>query len=299
MIYKARNTFLQSLHPLVTVSLIFLYVLIFIFIENPLYILISILSILAMAYMDGSGKDLFKYGKMMLPFVLLLIILNPLLVSSGETVIYTGHFNIPILGRIKITMEAILYGLFSGFKIIGVTVLFGFGNLVIHPDRAFGYFSKFLGKSALLVNMTLRLFTTIMNAYLNIKEVEKLRGNMMSRRGLRKRLASSASIVNILFLSSIENSADMAESMYSRGYGMYSKRSSYFSERFTAGDWMMLGFIVIFFIYLIYFLVNGFHRYAFYPVLDSIKIPLSLQEIIFIILLFIPSIINWWWKTWK
>lgn len=299
LIYKKRNTFLQGFHPLTSVLLLTLYLAIFIVMENPIYLSIIMISILLLSYEDGSLKDLLDYGKLMLPFVLLIILLNPLLVKNGDTLIYQGKINYPLLGPTRITLEAILYGVLNGIRIICITFVFGFGNLIIHPDRAFAFFSRFLKNSSLLMSMTIRLFPTMMKSYTNIKDVERLRGNLFFHKNLKKTLISHGNIVNILFLSSMEDSSDMAEAMYSRGYGANKKRSSYFKEKFKIEDMIMILIIVIGFIYLIFLKSKGYNKLNFYPIVDNPIEQLTVHGGVFCIILFIPFLLNWGWKTWK
>lgn len=297
--YKNRDTFLQKLHPLTTMFFIITYIILFLKINNPVYIFIILLSVLLIAYEDGCIKGLLSYGKLIVPIALLIMVLNPILVHNGETIIYKGHINFPVIGYIVITLEAIIYGIFNGIRIFCITMILGFGNFIIHPDRAFGYFSKFFKNSSLLMSMTIRLFPTLMESYENISDVEKMRGNKIFYKDMKKSIKSSGNIVNILFLSSLEDSADMAESMYSRGYGACKKRSSYFIEKFTLWDYILMSILILILILLQYLSIKGFNNLNFYPKVDNPIEMLSKQGIIMCILTFLPAILNWGWKHWK
>lgn len=299
LLYKNRNTFLQGLHPLAAVILISLYLIMIIVLNNPIYISIAAISILFLAYIDGCLKEVLRYGMLIVPFALLIIILNPLMVKNGETVIYNGKINFPLIGAMRITREALLYGIMSGIRIVYITIVFGFGNLIIHPDRTFGYFSKYIKKSALLMSMTIRLFPTIMTSFENILQVEKLRGNNMEQKGIKNKMKGAGNIVNILFLSSLEDASDMAESMHSRGYGALNKRSSYFKEKLSIYDKMVILFAGSEFIYLRYFIAKGYNKFDFYPKVDNPINLLSTHGLVLCLLLFIPFIINWGWKMWS
>lgn len=297
--YKNRNTFLQKLHPLVSIFIIFIYILSFIVVNNPLYLLLILLSLILLSHIDGSIKDLLKYGRLMLPFAILIMTLNPLLVRDGSTILYIGKIKFPVIGSIVITLESIMYGIFSGIKVICITLAFGFGNLIIHPDRSFGFFSKYLKKSSLLMSMIVKMFPNMMKSYENIKEIEKLRGNILVDKKMKNTIKNGGNIVNILFLSSLEDSLDIAESMYSRGYGSCKKRSAYFVERFELKDKILIIILIGLFIGLIVLGYKELFNMSFYPIVDNPYKILSIKGIIFCTLLFIPSIINWWWKNWK
>ncbi|MCX7884202.1 MAG: energy-coupling factor transporter transmembrane protein EcfT [Caloramator sp.] len=297
--YKNRNTFLQRLHPVSGLTIILLYLLIFISVNNPIYLLLAALSVVFLAYIDGCMQEILKYGKLIFPFALLIIILNPLMVHNGNTVLYEGHINFPVIGAIRITMEAVMFGILSGIRVIFVTIIFGFGNLIIHPDRMFAFFLKYVKKSALLMSMTLRLFPAIMQSYKNIVDAERLRGSKLFDKKFINKAKSYGNVVNILFLSSLEDSAEMAESMYSRGYGMKLKRTSYFYEKLSFWDVVILIYAICIYIYIIYFLKQGLNRFEFYPTVDNPLRNISYHGILICLLLYIPSLLNWGWKVWK
>ncbi|WP_082761106.1 MULTISPECIES: energy-coupling factor transporter transmembrane component T [Clostridium] len=290
---------MQKIHPLTSVFLIATYIIVALKLSNPVYLALIFFSVLLLAYIDNSLKSVLNYGKMIIPFAVMIIILNPILVHNGQTILYQGTFNFPVLGPIIITKEAILFGILNGFRIITITIIFGFGNLVIHPDRAFGFFSKIFKKSALLMSMTIRLFPTMMKSYENISEIEKLRGNELSTKDMKKSIKNSGNIVNILFLSSLEDSQDMAESMYSRGYGALKKRSTYFAERYTAWDFTLIFICISILVYLEFITFKGFNSFNFYPKVDGVIEKTTRVGLILCVMTFIPAFINWGWKNWK
>ncbi|MBU5227100.1 energy-coupling factor transporter transmembrane protein EcfT [Clostridium senegalense] len=290
---------MQKIHPLTSVFLIATYIIVALKLSNPVYLALIFFSVLLLAYIDNSLKNVLNYGKMIIPFAVMIIILNPILVHNGQTILYQGTFNFPVLGPIIITKEAILFGILNGFRIITITIIFGFGNLVIHPDRAFGFFSKIFKKSALLMSMTIRLFPTMMKSYENISEIEKLRGNELSTKDMKKSIKNSGNIVNILFLSSLEDSQDMAESMYSRGYGALKKRSTYFAERYTAWDFTLIFICISILVYLEFITFKGFNSFNFYPKVDGVIEKTTRVGLILCVMTFIPAFINWGWKNWK
>ncbi|WP_010297092.1 energy-coupling factor transporter transmembrane component T [Clostridium senegalense] len=290
---------MQKIHPLTSVFLIATYIIVALKLSNPVYLALIFFSVLLLAYIDNSLKSVLNYGKMIIPFAVMIIILNPILVHNGQTILYQGTFNFPVLGPMIITKEAILFGILNGFRIITITIIFGFGNLVIHPDRAFGFFSKIFKKSALLMSMTIRLFPTMMKSYENISEIEKLRGNELSTKDMKKSIKNSGNIVNILFLSSLEDSQDMAESMYSRGYGALKKRSTYFAERYTAWDFTLIFICISILVYLEFITFKGFNSFNFYPKVDGVIEKTTRVGLILCVMTFIPAFINWGWKNWK
>lgn len=297
LVYKKRNTFLQNLHPLTGVLLVLVYMFNILFINNPVYIVIIIVSVFLLSIIDGCYKDLLLYIKLMIPIIFFIVILNPFLNHNGNTLIF-GTKSLPIIGSIRITVESLAYGFFMALRMIGVTVVLGFGNLIVHPDRALNFFSKYMGKSALLMSMTFRLFPSILISYNNIIQIEKMRGNDVFHKKLIKRLKNQSNIVNILFLSCLEDAVDMAESMYSRGYGV-GRRSQYFYEKLSKYDKIYMLIYIIIFVLLSVLQIKGYNRFDFFPNLDNPFLNLSGYSLLMIILFYMLAFIDWRWKAWK
>lgn len=297
LIYKKRDTLLQKLHPLTGVLLVIMYTAGILIIKNPLYVIFLILSVAALAAADGSLLEVKGYLKMILPVTLIIVLFNTLFNHNGNTVLFKIN-NIPLLGSMRITLEALIYGAGESIKLVGITLVFGFGNLILHPDRTFSFFSKYIGNSALLMNMTLRLFPTILKSLNNIIEVEKLRGNKLFEKSIRKTVKNLSSVLNILFISCLEDAGDMAESMYSRGYGL-GKRSVYFYEKFSAFDRLFSLIYILIILVFIFFQYSGFNQMEFYPILSNPFGNITAAGLLLCILFYLPAVINWGWKSWR
>lgn len=297
LVYKKRDTFLQQLHPLTGLLLVIMYTAGVLIIENPLYVMLIIFSVIALSLADGSFVEIKEYLKMILPITFIIVLFNTIFNHNGNTVIFAIN-HIPLLGSLRITLEAFLYGIAQSIKLIGITLIFGFGNLVLHPDRTFSFFSKYIGNSALLMNLTLRLFPTILKSLNNIIEIEKLRGNKLFEKNLKKSIKNQSNILNILFQSCLEDAADMAESMYSRGYGL-GKRSVYFFEKFSVFDKLFnIIFVLIFWVFL-FVQYKGYNHMEFYPTFTNPFTSTAVIGIVFCSLFYLPVIINWGWKAWN
>jgi energy-coupling factor transport system permease protein len=297
LIYKKRNTMLQQLHPLAGVLTIIIYTMGALLINNPIYLLLLIIAVILLAFVDGSIDDVLLYIKMIIPIAIVIVLFNTIFNHNGNTAIIHLR-NIPIIGSIRITLEALVYGIYQGIKLIGVTLIFGFGNLILHPDRTFSFFSKYMGNSALLMNMTLRLFPTILKSFYNILEVERLRGNRLHERSIGKSIKNYSNVLNILFQSSLEDAGDMAESMYSRGYGL-GKRSVYFNEKPKIIDGIVIFMCIGSIVALILFQVSGYNTMEFYPTISNPLSYISVFGFFLCSLFYIPILINWGWKHGK
>ncbi|MFD3157690.1 energy-coupling factor transporter transmembrane component T family protein [Haloimpatiens sp. FM7330] len=290
LVYRERQSFIQKLHPLTNILMIMVYFFSFLLINNPIYLIIMLFSLISLSIVDGCISELLSYVKMILPFAILIMILNPILYNKGDTILYEGI--------IRITLEAVLYGIFSGIRIVCITLVLGFGNLILHPDRSFSFLSKYLKKTGFLMNLIIRLFPEFIMSYDNISQIEKLRGNSIEDKSFIKKIKGIGSSLNILFLSSLEDSQDRAEAMYARGYGI-GKKSSYFDEKFKLWDIIFILFALSIFVYIVLFNIKGYNSFNFYPLVDSLIHKTSIFGWILCATTFIPTIVNWGWNLWK
>lgn len=290
IIYKNRNTFLQRLHPASALLLMLLYGGGMLFLNNPIYIALLIIWVLILSYLDGCIKEVFGITKYLLVAALFIIAANPLFNHNGSTVIlYVRSI------RLYVTFEAVMYGAVMALRLYGITLVLGLSNMVLHPDRTFSFFSKFMGNSALLMSMTLRLFPLILNSCRAIVDAERMRGSSIKDKGFLKRMRNQGNVVNILFMGCLEDAGDMAESMYSRGYGS-GKRSTYFKETISGVD---AAFIALFVIGLVLFIImqaEGYNAMNYYPQMDNPIKRLSVIAFAFTGICGIPVVVNWGWK---
>jgi energy-coupling factor transport system permease protein len=288
--YTNRNTFLQRLHPAAALMLMVLYGGGMLLLNNPIYIALLIGWVIILSYLDGCIKEVFGITRYLLLAALFIIVANPLLNHNGSTLI----LYVPSL-RLYITFEALMYGVIMALRLYGITLVLGLSNMILHPDRTFGFFSKFMGKSALLMSMTLRLFPMILNSCRSIVDAERIRGSSVNEKRFLKRVKNQGAVVTILFMGCLEDAGDMAESMYSRGYGS-GKRSTYFKEILSNVD---IAFIILFVAEMVLFIVlqsGGYNTMSYYPQMDNPIEHLSLITIVFVAICGIPAAVNWGWK---
>lgn len=290
VIYTNRNTFLQRLHPASACILMLLYGGGMLLLNNPIYIALLIIWVLILSHLDGCIKEVLGITKYLLVAALFIIIANPLINHNGSTLIlYVRSI------RLYVTLEALVYGAVMALRLYGITLVLGLSNMILHPDRTFGFFSRFMGKSALLMSMTIRLFPLILNSCRSIIDAERMRGSSVNEKRFLKRIRNQANVITILFMGCLEDAGDMAESMYSRGYGS-GKRSTYFKEKLFGVD---IAFIILFFIELVLFIIlqaEGYNAMGYYPKLDNPIGQLSVIGIVSSAICGIPAVVNWGWK---
>jgi len=266
--YQGKGLFLQSLHPAASITFIAVLLVLAVIFTHPFY-LIGILMVTLLALWAADGLAAWEgYLKVALWMVVLVMAINPLVNHNGNTVLWQGPC-LPLFGQIIITMEAVSYGAAMGVRLLDMVSVFCLFNLIVHPDRFFSLFSMFARKSALVVSLATRLFPVMFAAMQNIREAQQLRGVDFSKGTLRERAVKNASLFNILLVSSLEDSLQVAEAMHARAFGS-GPRSRYRRDIFRPRDGICLAGSIFSLGVSVYSLARGLGTYTYFPELSGL-----------------------------
>jgi len=266
--YQEKGLFLQSLHPAVSVTFTAVLLVQTVIFTHPLY-LAGILVVTFLAIWEAGGLAAWEgYMKVALWMAALVTAINPLVNHSGNTVLWEGP-DLPLSGRPIFTVEAISYGAAMGVRLLDMVSVFCLFNLIVHPDCFFSLFSTFARKSALAVSLATRLLPVMFAAMQNIREAQQLRGVDFSKGTLRERAAKNASLINILLVSSLEDSLQLAEAMHARAFGS-GPRSRYRRDVFRPRDGICLAGSIFSLGATIFGLARGVGSYTYFPELSSL-----------------------------
>ncbi|MCX7903760.1 MAG: energy-coupling factor transporter transmembrane protein EcfT [Caloramator sp.] len=286
MLNFSSGKFIQRFNTLTNIILILTYIIGFLLVNNILILTVILTSLILLSKVNGICKEIFVFFRFSVFIALIIIIFNLLVNKNGGTRIF-------IFGDFFITLESFYYSLFMTSRLISIMITFAFGNQIINPDDAFNIISKIFGKSSLVMSLVYRLSFSLTNQISNIKEIEFLRGNTFEG-SFYKRIKSYGEVVNILFLSSLEDSLELAEAMYSRGYGI-SKRSSYRNQNFTFRDYVIILICIILIILLTAYQILGYNSFKFFPEFDNPLKGVTMYDVMILLIFYSLVIINWWW----
>ncbi len=203
------------------------------------------------------------------------IVINPLVSQSGSTALLTIR-RVPILGRIRITAESILYGCVMALKMISLSVTFFLFSCLTDQDEMFTVMSRILPKSTLLFSMTVNVVHRIRQDIQRVQNVLIMRGVNFKERKLFDRVTAMRPLLKVVILSALEGSLDRAEALHTRRFG-HKKRTSYKQVLFTARDRRMLIGQGLLLVLQMLVVIEGLSDYHFYPRLDALSIqPLTL-----------------------
>lgn len=294
--YQDKGLFLQSLHPAAILAYLGVLLVLALIFTNPLYLL-GLLLVVILAVVAARGLVAWEiYLRITLGMVVLVIIINSLMARAGETIIWWGP-RLPVIGPLNVSLEAICYGAAMGVRLLIIMSVFCLYNLIVHPDKVLSLLARFASRSALVLSLATRMFPAMIRQIENIQEVQKVRGVNFHAGTLRERLPKYAGLINILLLSSLEDSLEIAEAMQARAFGS-GRRSCYRRDIWRPRDILCLGGSLLALATAVYGLVEGYSTFGFYPQMDYlVKGPMTVIILIIIILsLSVPVLLSWGWQ---
>ena len=222
-------------------------------------------------------------GKYIFVFLLFLIssLINPIFNQNGVTVLL-------FINDTPITLEALVYGIFSSLTLVSVIVWFFTFSSVMTSEKIIYIFGRISPKTALVISMALRFVPLFLKNYKKTENALKCTG-LYDTDSLFGTLKLKIRAFSALLTQSTEYGIITADSMEMRGYGK-GKRTFFSLYKFGITDTVFsLG--VIFFGILCLCTLNGVQ---FYPTLFEKELLYSnvISYISYFILAVTPSILT-------
>ncbi|MDN5344641.1 MAG: energy-coupling factor transport system permease protein [Clostridia bacterium] len=294
--YQEKGLFLQSLHPAAALTYLGVLLVLALIFTNPLYLL-GLLLVVVLAIIAAQGMATWEvYFRLSLGMMVLVIIINPLVVHAGETIIWWGP-RLPVFGPLTVSLEAICYGAAMSVRLLTIISVFCLYNLIIHPDKALSLLARLASRSALVLSLATRMFPAMMRQLENIREVQVMRGVDFNAGTLKERLPKYASLINILLLSSLEDSLEIAEAMQARAFGS-GRRTCYRRDTWRPRDSLCLGGSILALVVAFYGQLTGASTFIYYPQLSYLlnsRMTIILL-IIMLLALSVPVFMSWGWR---
>lgn len=294
--YREKDNLIHRLHPFATALFVATIVFLSLVFSHPVYLLGLLLAISAVIVASGNLQEWKSYLLLSLVMIVVIMLVNAVVVQAGSTILFHGP-QVPVLGKIRITLEAICFGAGMGIRLLVIISAFCFFTYAVHPDKVLKLFSRYGNKFMLAVALSTRLFPLLITDARRIIEVQRCRGVNLDRGSRWQRLNKYLPVLNVLLLSSLERSWQMAESMQSRGYGS-GKRSCYTRDLWRPRDYLIIAAVLAALAAGILAALQGWSGYAYYPRLESLKTNELGPAVMITILLALPALLGWGWKNW-
>ncbi|MCL1905710.1 MAG: energy-coupling factor transporter transmembrane protein EcfT [Clostridiales bacterium] len=223
----------------------------------------------------------------LLPLLLVMAIMNPLFNHQGLTVL--GYFK----NGNPLTLESILYGLAAATMLVTVICWFSCYNAVVSSEKFLYLFGRVLPAFSLLLSMALRFLPRLSRQLAEVRNAQKGLGLYEEKGSMLKRARSALRSFSILLTWALEDGVETADSMRSRGYGLYG-RTSFSVFRLSRRDKWALGGLMAAGCFIILGAFKGWFYYRYFPSLKGAGpgFPVALLGAAYAALCLLPLIIE-------
>ena len=223
----------SGFHPVVNFIFFLVALGLTMFIQQPVYLLISMISGCAyLLYLQGK-KGFFRQVGYLVPILVMMAIMNPMFNHEGITVLWYLPNDNPV------TLEAICFGLASAVMMGASIVWFNCCNTVFTSDKIIYLFGRVIPALSLMISMTLRFVPRFKNF---LQSVLRTQQAMHKPENTKEKLQQALAAFSATVSWAMEQSIVSADSMKSRGYGLLGRTafSIYIFEKRDGVALMML-----------------------------------------------------------
>lgn len=179
---------------------------------NPILILAAGLVALIAGWCSGAGESLRGPLRWSLILGVMVVLVNGIVSQRGETILLRG-WDLPMLGQIDISLEALAEGGVLALRIIVAILVFAVWSACVDPDRILRAIRPFAGRSALTATLVSRLVPLAATDAARLSEAGGLRGPAAAPLG-------RAALARRLVAGSLDRSVDVAATLELRGYSL-------------------------------------------------------------------------------
>ena len=200
----------SGFHPVVNFLFFLVALGLTMFIQQPVYLLISMISGCAyLLYLQGKKGFLRQVGYLV-PILVMMAIMNPMFNHEGVTILWYLPNDNPI------TVEAICFGLASAVMMGASIVWFNCCNTVFTSDKIIYLFGRVIPALSLMISMTLRFVPRFKNFLQSVLRTQRA---MHKPENTKEKLQQALAAFSATVSWAMEQSIVSADSMKSRGYG--------------------------------------------------------------------------------
>ena len=230
-----ENDAFSGFHPGVNLAFFAAALGLTMFIQQPVYLLISMISGCAyLLYLRGE-KGFFRQVGYLVPILVMMAVINPMFNHRGVTVLlYLPNDN-------PVTLEAVCFGLASAVMMGASIVWFNCCNTVFTSDKIIYLFGRVIPALSLLISMTLRFVPRFKNFLQSVLQTQQA---MHKPENTKEKLQQALAAFSATVSWAMEQSIVSADSMKSRGYGLFG-RTAFSIYLFEKRDGTVLAFLAV------------------------------------------------------
>jgi energy-coupling factor transport system permease protein len=216
--YIPRRGPLQAPRPGAAVAYLGALVVVAFLYSSPVVLLAAGFAACLAGRLAGARSAVRAALRMGLALALLIVVVNALVVDRGETVL-ARLGDLPLLGQVNVTLEAIVAGASIGLRAAVTMVAFGVYSACVDPDRVLRALRPVAARSALTATLVSRLVPVAAADAGRLRDAARLRGPGATAVG-------KGALARRLLAGSLDRSVDVAATLELRGYSLGGPRGA-------------------------------------------------------------------------
>ena len=178
--------------------------------SHPMVLAADALAVVIAGLLSQSGRALAVAARFAAWLGLLMVVTNAIASQRGDTILVRGP-ELPVLGTVDVTAEAIAEGGILALRIAVVIAAFAVFTAAVDPDRVLRLLRPIARRSALTATLVVRLVPLAAADHARLRDGAALRGPAAAP-------VSRSSLVRRLVAGSLDRSVDAAAALELRGY---------------------------------------------------------------------------------
>jgi energy-coupling factor transport system permease protein len=182
--------------------------------ENPVLLASLLVSVLLAAAAAGSSRQLLRAARVSVIPLLIATVLVNVLVNRGGITVFVRLGDWGVLGQMNLTVEAVVYGLVFGLRLLVVSLACLLVVCAADPDQLLFALRRVSPRSALTAALTTRLVGVLAEDSRRLAEAQRCRPDGGAQ-GARGRLM----VLRATVAGALDRALDVAAVLEMRGYG--------------------------------------------------------------------------------
>ncbi|HEU4974236.1 MAG TPA: energy-coupling factor transporter transmembrane component T [Baekduia sp.] len=186
--------------------------------QHPL-VLVALVAVVAVASAGaGVGREIVRALRWLAPWAVAVAIVNMLVVRDGLTIL-ARLGDVPPFGQVDLTLEALVYGLLFGLRLLVVSAAFALMTMAVDPDGLLRALRRLSLRSALAAALATRLVPVLAADARRIDEARRCRAD-----GGGRGPAARVAVLRAVAVGALDRALDVAATLEVRGYGAATAR---------------------------------------------------------------------------
>lgn len=181
--------------------------------QSPVVLVGLALLVVSGAVGAGVGREVGRVVAWMVPWALVIAVINMLVVRQGFTIL-ARLGEVPPFGQVDLTLEALVYGLLFGLRLLVVAAAFCLFSVAVDPDDLLRVLRRASVRSALAATLATRLVPVLAADAARVGEARRCRAD-----GGGEGAVARVAVLRAVASNALDRALDVAATLEVRGYG--------------------------------------------------------------------------------